>query len=193
MKKVFALLFSIGISIALAQSPQGLKKGEAAPHFTAADQNQENFELAKALEKGPVVLVFYRGAWCPYCNQYLSRLTDSAAMVEKAGATVVAVSPDAQDGIQGSAEKTKGRITLLRDGDYSIMKKYKVDFETEKRGVLPVPATYLISKNGEISYRHFDEDYKKRASVKAILEALNPSLAKGKKAPKKPKPSVVEP
>ena len=93
MKKAFFLLtliFSL-FQAGAQEKPEGLFIGSKAPDFKAKDQDGNEVRLKDLLKKGKVVLVFYRGYWCPYCNRELSRLQDSLAQIQEKGATVVAV------------------------------------------------------------------------------------------------------
>lgn len=194
MKKT--LLFALGIAITSfvsAQSaPKGLQVGEHAPGFHATDQTGKVITLQEVLKKGPVVLVFYRGEWCPYCNRYLSKLEDSLSLIAAQKATVLAVTPEKPENIAKTIDKTKSSFSILYDKGLNIMKQYDVAYEVAqdvvakyksygidfheangKNGnVLPVPAVYIISTDGRITYRYFDADYTRRASVKEILEHL---------------------
>ncbi|MFN8251534.1 MAG: peroxiredoxin-like family protein [Ferruginibacter sp.] len=172
--------------------PSGLSAGEAAPLFSISQNSEKIFDLADALKKGPVVLVFYRGQWCPYCNKYLSRLNDSLRLVKDKGAVIVALSPEVQANIVKTAEKTKAAFPVLHDSGMLVMKRYKVNFDVDEKTVnkykeygidfneangingasLPVPATYIIGTDGIIRYVFFNTDYRKRPSVKEILDNL---------------------
>lgn len=192
---VFAY-FYLSLSICsdvLAQSPESkLKVGETAINFKGTDQFGNEFELAKTLEKGPVVLLFYRGHWCPYCNKQLSQMEDSLDFITDKGGIVVAVTPEKPEYIDQTIEKTNASFLILHDKDLNIMNKYGVGFELSdiivdkylSRGRdldiingnnganLPVPATYIISQENEILYVFYDVDYRKRATVGKILEKL---------------------
>lgn len=193
MKRYALLLCSLFCTLVLfAQDPQGLKVGDQAPLFTATDQQGREFSLAKALEKGDVVLLFYRGQWCPYCKKQLSQMTDSLSFITAKGATVVAVSPEIQENVLKTVSNTKASFPVLSDLQMRIMKAYKVNFpvpaETVTRykgfGIdfnqangenganLPVPATYIIGKDGKIRFVFFDPDYRKRVSVKDLASRL---------------------
>ncbi len=172
--------------------PAGLKAGDTAPLFRITHDNGKTFDLSAALKKGPVVLVFYRGQWCPYCNKYLGRLSDSLQQLKDKGATVVAVSPEVQANIIKTAAKAKAVFPVLHDSGMAVMKRYKVNFEMDDKTVakyreygidfkeangsngasLPVPATYIIGSNGIIKYVFFNTDYTKRPSVKELLDNL---------------------
>jgi peroxiredoxin len=185
-----ALFFSF---TALAQeAPEGLFIGSKAPDFKAKDQNGQEIRLKDLLKKGKVVLVFYRGQWCPYCNRQLARLTDSLQQIQEKGATLIAVSPEKPENISKTIEKTKAGYSVLYDEGMKIMKGYDVDFEVPENTItryknagldieanngpngkyLPVPAVYIIDKEANVTYRFFDTDYKKRPSVKEILANL---------------------
>ncbi|MBN9485086.1 MAG: hypothetical protein BGO70_11145 [Bacteroidetes bacterium 43-93] len=194
MKK-FLLTVTTALSVlsAVAQSgPKGLEVGDKAPGFAAKNQYGKKVELQSVLKKGPAVLVFYRGQWCPYCNKQLSELEDSLGQITGKGAMVLAVTPEKSESIDMTVSKTKASFSILHDEGLKIMKEYDVAYMVDammsdklmKYGVdlkknngsngnnLPVPAVYIINKNGEIIYKHFDADYTKRASVKEILSYL---------------------
>ena len=193
MKKLFILLITLVSLQTQAQTyPRGLNVNDDAPDFTAMDQKSENVHLAKLLKKGNVVLVFYRGQWCPYCNKELKQLEDSIGLIQAKGATVLAITPELPENILKTIDKTKASYPILYDKKLSIMNAYKVAFKVDDKTVekykgygidflkvngdnganLPVPAVYVVNKNGKIIYRFFDIDYKKRSSIKDILDHL---------------------
>ena len=198
MKKstiLFSLLLTVS-SIAIAQSqtvyPDGLKVGDVAPEFTAKDQNGKTINLKQALKKGPVVMLFYRGQWCPFWNKQLSHFSDSLPMLTAKGATILAIAPETAENVKKTVEKTKSSFPVLEDAGLVIMKSYKVNFAVDEMTVtkykgygidfdvangsnganLPVPATYIIGKDGIIKYVFFNTDYRKRVSVQDILNNL---------------------
>ncbi|KAA3609703.1 MAG: AhpC/TSA family protein [Calditrichaeota bacterium] len=170
----------------------GLQVGDLAPHFEGIDQNGDKIILSTLIQEGPVVLFFYRGFWCPYCNAYLNQLQDSLQMIENKGANVLAITPEQEEYVKETIEKTTASFSIISDKKLEIMKSYKVDFEvTEGKAfsynlfgmdiketnvdgskTLPVPATYIINTLGIIEYAHFNPDYKDRASVVEILQSL---------------------
>ncbi|MBW6497009.1 MAG: AhpC/TSA family protein [Bacteroidales bacterium] len=176
-----------------ASQAQGLRVGEKAPNFQATDSHGNQFKLESALKEGPVVVVFYRGHWCPVCNKHLKKLQDSLEVIQQAGARVVAISPEKPDNLEKTAEKTGTRFSLLYDEGYRISDAFDVTFRPDSMDrimyntilranlknahsddsqQLPVPATFVIGRDGKIAWRHFDPDYKKRASAREIMEAL---------------------
>jgi peroxiredoxin len=173
---------------------KGLNVGAAAPMFFALDADSNIFSLDKALKNGPVVLIFYRGFWCPVCNKHLGQIQDSLQLIEKMGAKVIAVSPEKPEYLGVMEEKTGAQFTLLYDEDYKIADAYDVTFKPSASTLftyntflganlkethsddsqrLPIPATYIIGQDGKIARRQFDPDYKNRSTVKDILDALS--------------------
>lgn len=194
MKKVFLLFFiALSANFLFAQdAPEGLFLNSKAPDFKAMDQQGNEVRLKDLLKKNRVVLVFYQGEWSPYCNKYLQKLEDSLQLIRDKGAIVVAVTPEQPESIAKTIEKTKAEYLILHDTELKIMKKYEVEFEVPENALkryrnggikldevngkngnyLPVPATYIIDKEGFITYRFFNQDNKKRPSVKEILDNL---------------------
>jgi peroxiredoxin len=173
--------------------PGGLKAGEKAPVFKAADVNGKPIDLTRELSKGNVVLIFYRGEWCPVCNRYLNNFQDSISYIFATGARVLAITPEKPASAEKMIEKTGATFTVIPDPTEQIMKDYNVlfnvteDYQNKIRNALetdiasnnnkedarlPVPATYIINQQGVIVYRQFDLDYHNRASVKDILDNL---------------------
>lgn len=195
MKKLLLPLILLTLSSYLfaQEAPEGLFINSKAYDFKAKDQNGNEVRLRDLLKKGKVILVFYRGQWCPYCNRYLQRLEDSLSLIREKGATLVAVTPELPENVSKTIEKTKAEYPILYDENLKIMKAYEVEYEVpentlsryrntgikleENNGIkngnyLPVPATYIINKDQMITYRYFDSDYKKRPSVRELLKNL---------------------
>jgi len=198
MKKaifLFSILYMISSAVAGQTAtvyPSGLKVGDVAPSFTAKDQNGKTINLKQALKQGPVVLLFYRGQWCPFCNKQLSHFSDSLQMLTGKGASVLAVTPETEENVKKTVEKTRSSFSILEDEGMVIMKMYKVNFSVDENTItkykgygidfdkangsngasLPVPATYIIGKDGIIKYVFFNTDYRQRASVHDILNNL---------------------
>jgi len=175
------------------EEAEGLQPGTTAPLFKAFDAYSNTYSLEKALESGPVVIIFYRGFWCSYCNRHLAQIQDSLELIYKKGATVVAISPEKPEYLNKTREQTGSEFTLLYDEGYLIADAYDVTFLPNQRQLmkynnftpaelkkshsddsqrLPIPATYIIAPTGKITWRHFDTNYKKRSSVAEILKAL---------------------
>ena len=186
------LLFANEILLA-QQKPEGLFINSKAPDFKAIDQYGNEIRLKDVLRDSLVVLIFYRGHWDPYCNKQLRKIEDSSQLIKAKGARLIAVTPEKPEFISKTIEKTKASYPLLYDEEMKIMKAYAVAFEVDEKTVsryknadidlatangqkgkvyLPVPAVYIISKEGTILYRYFDADYKKRPGVQQIVDNL---------------------
>ena len=189
------MLLLIGVNVFGQEKPEGLFINSKAPDFKSKDQNGNEIVLKDLRKKGPIVLVFYRGYWCPYCNKELQRLEDSLLLITDKGAQLIAITPEKKEGVAKTIEQTKATYPIITDEEMKIMKAYDVAYPVDDKTVgrykmasidlaanngqkpgsvyLPIPAVYIINKDGEISYRFFDADYKKRPSVKDLLENLN--------------------
>lgn len=192
MKKLLLAVLLIICFQPLFAQVKDLKVGDVAPSFADMDQHGKKISLEKLLEKGKVVLVFYRGNWCPYCNKELKHLEDSLALIMSKGATLVAVTPEMPEYVQKTIEKTGATYSILYDKDLSIMDAYAVTFKVDEEALtryknvgidiratnggegnkLPVPAVYIIGQDKKIKYVFYDPNYRNRASVKEILANL---------------------
>jgi len=187
---ITCLLLSI---ISQAQeTPKGLTEQVKAPEFSAKDQTGTTINLQDQLKNGSVVLVFARGHWCPYCNKQLKRFEDSLPQIKAKGASLIAVTPEKPEYINKLVAKTKASYPILFDDGLHIMKSYDVAFAVDnatitsykKYGIdfttinglngayLPVPAIYVINKEGSIVFRHYDTDFRNMASIREIIAHL---------------------
>jgi peroxiredoxin len=193
-RSILLIFFSLLIlSIYAQEKPEGLYINSKAPDFRANDQNGVEVRLKNIIKDSLVVLAFYRGQWCPYCSKHLKKLEDSLLQIREKGARLIAISPEKPANIDKTVKKTSASYSILYDKDMKIMKAYDVAFEVDEKTVsryknanidlleangqkdkayLPVPALYIINKEGTIRYRFFEPDYKKRVSVLEILEHL---------------------
>ncbi len=183
-----------GVDVVNGNEPKGIKVGEKAPLFKENDQNGRSVDLSKLLAEGDVVIVFYRGKWCPVCNRYLSNLQDSLKYIKQRGATVIAVTPEIPESAQKTTKRTEAEFVIVSDKDESIMRNYDVLFDVTRgyaskvgtftftsisknngqdNARLPVPATYIIGIDGLIKYKYFNIDYRNRATVNDIIKVLD--------------------
>jgi len=179
--------------IRTVKEPKGLAVGAQVPNFEAKDLFDQTFQLSEALKKGCLVVIFYRGQWCPLCNKHLKAVEKRLEEIYAKGAQVVAVSPERSEFLKMTAEKTKASFQLLFDEDYAISRLFDLDFKpsltsrmmynkllganlkkahSDDSERLPIPATYIIDQQGKVIWRHFDPDYKKRSSVGDIFANL---------------------
>lgn len=182
-----------GEDLAASMPDPGLDVGDKAPDFTLPNAFGESVSLYEQLETGPVVLVFYRGAWCPYCNLQLHTLRESLPAIEGEGAQLITVTPQKPDKSLEQVKEDDYPFEILSDLDSSVMKAYNLYFEVpmelvdvyrrnfgldladyngDGRYVLPVPATYIIDREGVIREGAADVNYKQRMEPAAIVEAL---------------------
>lgn len=190
MKKLFFLFgFFVCLHAFAQDKPEGLFINSKAPDFRLKDQNDEWISLKDLRKKGPVVVMFYRGYWCPFCNRQLKALQDSLSLIKDKGASLVALTEESSVGIDTTIIRTGATFPLLTDVDGKMAAAYAVSFKVDDRTVsrykmagidllktnnqkeatLPVPAVYIVNKEGTITYRYFDENYRKRISVKELL------------------------
>ena len=169
-----------------------LKVGVRIPLFTLPDATGQSFEIQTALERGAVVLSFYRGGWCPYCNLELKALQQKLPEIEAEGASLIAISPETPDNSLSTSEKNQLEFTVLSDVGNKIARQFGLVFQLpmeirpiyEQFGIdiaayngdekfeLPVPATYVVAPSGEIVYAFADADYTKRAEPSDVVAAL---------------------
>lgn len=170
----------------------GVAVGSAAPLFELLDGTGATVGLADRLAAGPVVVVFYRGGWCPYCNLHLAELNSSLDEIRSLGASLIAISPQRPDDSLSIAEKHDLGFDVLSDPDQQVIRDYHLQFQLpeslhevyRQMGMgldqqnadgswnLPVPATFVIDRSGIVRAGHVDPDYKERMSAPAVLEAL---------------------
>lgn len=192
MFTIIIALFSF-IAVSAQEKPEGLFINSKAPEIKGIDQNGVTVSLKEMRKKGNVVVVFYRGNWCPYCNKHLKKLSDSLQFITEKGAQVIAVTPEMEEGITKTVDKTSAKFSIVHDEKLKIMKAYDVEYaldekavgryknggidlattnEKDQANILPVPAVFIVNKEGYITYRYFDADYKKRVTIKEILDNL---------------------
>lgn len=168
-----------------------LNVGDKAPNFTLKNALKKEVSLYNELENGPVILTWYRGGWCPYCNITLHYLQEKLPEFQQAGATLIALTPELPDNSLSTSEKNNLEFNVLSDVGNTIGKEYGVVFTlteevaniyeagfglSKKNGnddnQLPLAATYVIDKNGIIQYAFLDADYRQRAEASDIIAAL---------------------
>lgn len=171
---------------------RSLKVGDALPVVTLPNAKGELFSMADALAKGPVVIAFYRGGWCPYCNMELHALQQVLPEIEAAGATLIAISPETPDSSLSTQEKNELTFEVLTDKGNAYAKSLGLVFSLPEElrpiyagfGIdipayngdesfeLPVPATYVVTPDGKIVYAFAEADYTKRAEPADVVAAL---------------------
>ncbi|SDF40606.1 peroxiredoxin-like family protein [Cellulophaga baltica] len=168
-----------------------LQVGETAINFTLPNALGKKITLYDELENGPVILMWYRGGWCPYCNMQLHYMQEMLPEFKKLGASLLAITPETPDNSISTKEKNDLEFEVLSDLDNKVGYEYKVvfkltedvkeiyenGFELSKfngndKGELPLAATYIIGQNKVIQYAFLDADYRNRAEPQDLLEHL---------------------
>ncbi len=178
--------------VASGQAERALKAGDLAPNFVLPDSNGTLVSSQDLLVKGPLVLTFYRGIWCPYCNLDLQAIEEVAPQIRALGATLVAVSQQtapnsrksrADNNLSFPILNDKGGETAaafgirfrLQDELIALYKRLKVDLSIingEPSGTLPMPARYVIGQEGVIAYAEVNPDYTRRPEPDELLPVL---------------------
>lgn len=172
----------------------GLKVGDRIPDFSLSDVHGKQVHVRDILKAGPMVLSFYRGSWCPYCNIELRALQHISPDVERLGGSIVAVSAELPDIRVTPEDEIPLRFPVLFDPDNDVAKRFGIVYELpedlldvyRQRGhglervnglsganALALPATFVVDRSGTIRLAYINEDYAKRLSTAEILVALN--------------------
>jgi peroxiredoxin len=172
-----------------------LKVGQSVPEFKLPDAFGKEISLKALLEKGPVVISFYRGEWCPFCNMELHSLQEVLPKIEGLGATLIAISPEKPDHGIVLTEKNKLTFPVLSDFGNKVARQFGIVFQVgqelqdfsknvfkndlalrngEDSYELPVPATFVVDTSCVIHFAHVDVDYMLgRAEPDAVVAALH--------------------
>ncbi|MFK7794156.1 MAG: peroxiredoxin-like family protein [Gammaproteobacteria bacterium] len=165
--------------------------GDYAPEFTLVNAVGKFVSLYDQLDKGPVVLVWYRGGWCPYCNLQLQHIQMKLAEIHQAGGQVIAISPELPDKTMTTKERHMLEFQVLSDTNNKVADSYKLAYTVpdyvvdhydlssklnahngDDNNRLPLAVTYVIAKGGVVEYAFLDADYKNRATPEEIITVL---------------------
>lgn len=170
-----------------------LQVGEKAPDFSLTNAKDKTVRLSELLKKRKVVLTFYRGSWCPYCNLQLSHYQKSLDVIHDLGAELVAISPQTPDESLNVKEKNELNFEVLSDNGNIVAKKYTTVFKNADAPVttmtelgfdfdahysddsreLPIPAVFVIEKDSTVSFaKSLGGDYRNRVEVSEIIKHL---------------------
>ena len=173
------------------------KTGDRLEDFTLPNHLGETRSLAALRERGPVVVTFYRGGWCPYCNLELRAYQAVLPEIKAAGATLVAITPELPDASLSTSEKNELEFEVLTDANADYARKLGLVFKLPERlrpiyqglGInieehngegqfdLPLAATFVVDIDGFIASAFVDADYTSRAEPSDVVEVLQ-SLVK---------------
>jgi len=178
--------------ISSRHSMQALGVGDAVPDFALPNQHGRIVRLSKRLAEGPVVLFFYRGMWCPYCNLTLRAYAQLLGPVRNVGGSLLAISPQTPEATERTAHENEVDFEVLSDVGSEIARAFRVSFKLPPdllalyaewghvlpeyngtdEGILPIPATFVIGADGVIRLAHVNVDYRKRLEPAEAAAAL---------------------
>ncbi len=184
--------------IASGAADRALKVGDRAPVFTLNDPDGKPVSSVDLLSKGPLVISFYRGVWCPYCNMELQALEAARSTIEATGANVVAISPQKAANSRRSARENSLGFPILSDPGNEVAAAFGLRFELpsylvdlyKKLGnnlpltngddswTLPMPGRFAIGQDGTVLYAEVNPDYTQRPEPEDLLPVLRGSVAK---------------
>ena len=198
-KLLFAVLLILALTgVAFAKEDESQKSdislfaGVMAPDFKGVNDNGDVVKLSDYLKKGSVVLIFYRGAWCSYCNLHLKNFEQNANEIRDLGAELIAVSVDKPEWSAEIVQKQSLSFDVISNPDAKIIKSYNLfhtvppalrqryldhnlDLKTysgRDDGVIAVPATFVINREGKIIFSYANEDYKVRTQPEEVIGVL---------------------
>jgi peroxiredoxin len=178
--------------VASGQAGRALQAGDRAPAFTLRDPDGKPVASADLLAQGPLVLSFYRGVWCPYCNLELQALQEALPGFQALGASLVAISPQTAANSRKSQRQNKLDFPILSDtyndvaaafglrftlpdylvALYQALKNDLPAFNDDPAWTLPMPARYVIGQDGVIAYAEVNPDYTLRPEPDSMLPVL---------------------
>jgi peroxiredoxin len=171
---------------------RAVRAGDSAPDVTLPDASGSPVRLADLWQRGPLVIVFYRGGWCTYCNLQLRAWQQQSAELDRLGATLVAISPQTPDNSMSTAEANALAFTVLSDSALDAANGFGLAYTLHPdlvdyygsvgtdipvlngngQWVLPVPATYVVDSAGRIRFALIEEDVRRRAEPRDVLAAI---------------------
>ena len=179
-----------------AEDVRPLLIGAEIPALSLRTSDGDAFDLNASLEDKPAVIIFYRGGWCPYCNVHLSQLKAAEAELVDLGFRVVAISPDQPEHLAEAMQDQELTYTLLSDSDMEAARGFGVAFQVDDETIeqykgfgidleassgknhhlLPVPAVFIVGKDGRIRFNYVNPDYKVRLTTDVLLAAAKMAL-----------------
>ncbi|WP_017381941.1 peroxiredoxin-like family protein [Paenisporosarcina sp. TG-14] len=171
---------------------QGLNIGDKVPDFKLPDATGKVVSITEELAKGPVILSFYRGGWCPYCNLELKAYQSEVDSIKDAGATLIAISPETPDASLSTIEKHDLKFIVLSDDRNKVAEQFDLVFKMpdylieiyKSSGLdvagrngnddweLPKPATFVIDQTGKIVFAEVDSDYTNRVEPSKVIDIV---------------------
>jgi peroxiredoxin len=183
--------------IASGQAQRAKKAGDTAPDFTLLDPDGKPVTSRELLARGPLVISFYRGVWCPYCNLELKALQEALPEITARGASLVAISPQTAPNSRKSQRDNKLGFPILSDVRSEVADAFGIRFalpdylievyaafgndlavvNNDPAWVLPMPARYVVGTDGIIAYSEVNPDYTQRPDPSDLLPVLDRLIA----------------
>jgi peroxiredoxin len=171
---------------------KALRRGQVSPRFALPSATGAIVSLEERRSYGPIIVTFYRGGWCPYCNIALRALQSRLPEIKSLGGSLIAISPEVPDQSLSTTEKLALEVDVLSDADNSVARLFGLvyriaDAARERlqafgrdlvahngtdRWELPITATYVINQEGLIVFDHVDADYRERLDPATIVNAV---------------------
>lgn len=169
-----------------------IRPGEKMPEFILPNATGKMIDSNDILKKGKMILAFYRGSWCPYCNLALKFLQDNLSRIKDKNAVLIAVSPQTPDYSLSMAEKNKFGFEVLSDQNNDFAKKLGIvfqlqdfvlpyyrnlginlsEFNNNDENLLPVPAVFVVDQDRRVIFKYLDVNYMNRVDVEELIQAL---------------------
>jgi peroxiredoxin len=183
-----------GELLASGAAARALKAGDRAPEFALKDAKGREIASRELLSKGPLVVTFYRGVWCPYCNMDLQALQEALPAITERGAQLIAISPQSQHNSLKSERENRVTFPILSDPGNEVAARFGLRFKLpdylielyrdsfkndlsrtngDSSWTLPMPARYVIGTDGVIAYAEVSPDYTRRPDPEELLPALS--------------------
>jgi peroxiredoxin len=169
--------------------------GAPAPAFVAYEVTGKPYRFSTGKQRKPVLMIFYRGGWCPFCNAHLRDLQSIEPKLQALGYEVLFLSTDKPELLYASlkekvsyhivsdagmnAARTMGVAFRVDDKSYAMMKSHGVDIEVTQGNTnheLPVPSVFIVDRKGIVRFRYFNPDYKSRLDAASVLKAAESAL-----------------
>ncbi|QBQ41045.1 AhpC/TSA family protein [Sphingobacterium psychroaquaticum] len=176
----------------LSIEDHAIKTGDKFPDFSLPNTNDKNVSLKELLKRGKVIIAFFRGSWCPYCNIELKTLQDNLKQITDRNATLVAISPQTSYYNEELKNNHHLDFELVTDKNNALAKQLGISFELQdfvipayrnlgidlseynknNTNELPTPAIFVLDPNGTITYRFVDTNYMNRIDMQQLIEQL---------------------
>jgi len=187
------LIFAVISAASWSMDQHGLTVGDKAPDFSGLTQSGTSFNLFEEINKGPTIVLFYRGGWCYFCNLQLQEYQSQMSKLKALNINLVAISVDKVEKVLETVSKQKLEFPIISNPDASLLEMYKVTYNVPDTlaeeykikydidlkaasgrddYLIAVSATYVIDETGIIVYAHVDEDYKIRPKAQEVIEVI---------------------